>query len=214
MNTVPSMPLNFRNVGAWPPALNHLAPAELVDASNAAAEAHDRLVSAEDDCIAARADLAEAKKFDEVETLRAVEEGKSAPKATAPARETKVETADRLARALRKVTEQKDNEYLDLVVTNHPALLAGIDSEIARTNSEIDAAIESVAGRFAERADLQLAREQLGDDVGWLQGRAVDFRPAREGHMLDRDPVPTDCRRLLSELRDKLREPELQRAAW
>lgn len=211
---MPALAEYTRTVGPWPADLRHLATPPILAASDAYAEARDRLEAARVELEDARAAVKAAVVADNEAAVSAADAGTDPPKPKAGKAREIVEGAERNVSALEGLQVRRTDRYLACVVGDFDVLRGKVDDELRRAAPLVNGLLDSLAEKLVAVRDVELLRNELGDDVGWLTGRSGQFIPAREGRVLERDPLAPDVRQTLDALRSKVDAPDFARASF
>ena len=174
------------NVDPYPATLHHYLPANVCAASKAHEQALDRLVAAQGEEHARRAEAEVAGIADKRAARAAVEQGKPMPPATAPAALDALEAARRTVEAAEAIAVEAQNTFVRTQAGETDQTVAAVSERQAQIRTLLNARLDEIAHGVSELAALGHLLDELRG--GAMRSRSYpSFAPVRRVGRRPRD---------------------------
>lgn len=189
-------------VDPLPLELVDLAPPAVAEASQmfaGALEHHRQALARARECEAA---LDASRREDRHGASQAELEGKSLPKAAAPAAEARLADARRSADGAQAAAQERQGSYLRGLSDHLGAIREAAEAELVGVAESMQGAVQQVEDALVRRARCHRLLHELGDG-SYLGGRAAQFNIAPGGRHRH-DPIAGKLREQVEDLRRSL----------
>lgn len=129
-------------------------PKAIKDADAAAVDAMDQLDQASRDLVHARAELADAPRFDREHERAEIEADRPTPEPTAPAKAAELDRAERRRAAAESLAKERVAELYEAVHVDYPDYLAAIEAAQQEHRDRVDQLLSELVDTIARQREL------------------------------------------------------------